>query len=362
MEEGAAEQMNKAAIRHVCVLPQDTAHVNYGDIAQLVAEARYPRQPGGDEDEARDATMSLVAARDGFRKDIRRNWLPRALHAGLITPLDTQLAPHRHRAGGPAADDRVALDEFVAFAAAHGVVVAIEGATPPHTYAPGSVAQVDYLAAWWDAQVGARVLWEAESITAQQAAMALCGVSPLDTAPGDVAQESWYIAMTPQDYKALLLAFAATENAEPNLRTFADWLAVARAKPVKYHPWIEAWLTATGKIAPTIPLPSGAAAATNPQHAEQHVGAAADVEKAALRLGSNSKAAIDDYVERRAREIYRNGEASNNSAIAKIIHDELQARGYRSERTQPSVATIIKAIPAGLTGGRAKNGRKSSRA
>jgi hypothetical protein len=81
-------------------------------------------------------------------------------------------------------------------------------------------------------------------------------------------------------------------------------------------------------------------------------------EAAPLHIGANCKTAFNAYVARRAREIYKAGEAVNRRAIAGIIEAEMKTNGWRSERGQPSVATIEKEIPAGLTGGRKRNGRK----
>jgi hypothetical protein len=82
----------------------------------------------------------------------------------------------------------------------------------------------------------------------------------------------------------------------------------------------------------------------------------------AIQIGSNSKKLIDAYVEERARKIYASDEALTKGAMAKIIANELKTNGYRGERNDYlSEATVVRAIPSGLTGGRSKNGRKKKR-
>lgn len=87
--------------------------------------------------------------------------------------------------------------------------------------------------------------------------------------------------------------------------------------------------------------------------------ATAETEPTRLVIGSNSKASINAYVDRRSREIFSAGQATDKGPIAEIIAKELEAWGHASQSGKYlSAATIEKAIPAGLTGGRAKNGRK----
>jgi len=98
--------------------------------------------------------------------------------------------------------------------------------------------------------------------------------------------------------------------------------------------------------------PEDFALASNPQMAE--VG-----DNSRLALTPNSKADIDDYIARRAREIFSAGEATTKGEIAAIIADELKSKGYRSDCKYLSAATVERAIATGITGGRRNNGRKS---
>ncbi|SAL02193.1 hypothetical protein AWB80_08299 [Caballeronia pedi] len=81
-------------------------------------------------------------------------------------------------------------------------------------------------------------------------------------------------------------------------------------------------------------------------------------DNAGLRIGRNSKASVDAYIKLRARELYDAGRASDCTTLATIIATEMQTNGWHGERRQLSASTVAKAIPAGLTGGRSKNGRR----
>lgn len=79
---------------------------------------------------------------------------------------------------------------------------------------------------------------------------------------------------------------------------------------------------------------------------------------AALKIGANSKEAMNAHIETRARVMYAENSVLNKGGIAKAIAGELQTAGYMGERgNYLSAATIEKAIPTGLTGGRAANGK-----
>lgn len=106
------------------------------------------------------------------------------------------------------------------------------------------------------------------------------------------------------------------------------------------------------------------ATGTPPDAASDDVASATDVETgdraAPLKIGVNDKASVHAYIARRAREIYAAGELLTGTAISKFIASEMQEKGYRSERGgYLSPDTVYKAIPDGMTGGRAKNGRNA---
>lgn len=82
----------------------------------------------------------------------------------------------------------------------------------------------------------------------------------------------------------------------------------------------------------------------------------------ALKMGTNSKEAMNAHIETRARAMYVENPSLNKGGIAKAIAEELKRAGHSGERGDYlSAATIEKAIPAGLTGGRAANGKNRKR-
>ncbi|MFM0011645.1 hypothetical protein [Paraburkholderia sediminicola] len=82
-----------------------------------------------------------------------------------------------------------------------------------------------------------------------------------------------------------------------------------------------------------------------------------------LNIGSNPKIALKAYIARRARVIFSANEtvaAHTREGIAEVIAAEMRTNGYRGTLGEYlSAATIVRAIPAGLTGGRARNGRNT---
>ncbi|MGT2458789.1 hypothetical protein ACU4GI_38955 [Cupriavidus basilensis] len=79
-----------------------------------------------------------------------------------------------------------------------------------------------------------------------------------------------------------------------------------------------------------------------------------------IGIGTNSKACTDAYIRRRAQEVYAARAAMTMQGIAEVIAREMKANGYRGERGEYlDPATVVKAIPAGLTGGRRKNGNRN---
>jgi hypothetical protein len=82
----------------------------------------------------------------------------------------------------------------------------------------------------------------------------------------------------------------------------------------------------------------------------------------ALEMGTNSKEAMNAHIETRARAMYVENPSLNKGGIAKAIAEELKRAGHSGERGDYlSAATIEKAVPAGLTGGRAANGKNRKR-
>ena len=78
-----------------------------------------------------------------------------------------------------------------------------------------------------------------------------------------------------------------------------------------------------------------------------------------LRMGTNSRAEFKAWVEWETQTLYEEGDTLNG--LAERIRARAKECGYYSERysTAPSVNSIIRMIPPGITGGRQKNGRRS---
>ncbi|MBF6990931.1 hypothetical protein [Cupriavidus sp. IK-TO18] len=75
-----------------------------------------------------------------------------------------------------------------------------------------------------------------------------------------------------------------------------------------------------------------------------------------LAIGANPRSEVERYVAHLARTLFQHGDSTQ--ALAEKIRLDMKGKGYRSERGAPSTGTIVRMLPVGLTGGRAKNGRK----
>lgn len=78
-----------------------------------------------------------------------------------------------------------------------------------------------------------------------------------------------------------------------------------------------------------------------------------------LNIGRNSKEEMNCHIKARACELHEMDSSQTMQQIANVIAGELEAKGYMGERGDYlSAATVVKAIPPGLTGGRRGNGKK----
>lgn len=78
-----------------------------------------------------------------------------------------------------------------------------------------------------------------------------------------------------------------------------------------------------------------------------------------VKIGTNSRKQIVKWVEWQARQLVKEGDTTKK--LADKIWLEANRRKIASERGTLSKATIIKMLPAGLTGGRSRNGRKTEK-
>lgn len=78
-----------------------------------------------------------------------------------------------------------------------------------------------------------------------------------------------------------------------------------------------------------------------------------------LKAGRNARKAMDAWVKWQANKLM--GSVDTMPALAHKIMRIAESCGYQSERGALSIPTIIKMLPAGITGGRSKNGQKSKK-
>lgn len=237
------------------VLPAGTEYVATADIPELITRVLHADAPEPPLKAERDHRQAIVAA-------IRGGGLK------VVAP-DTRLATDEYHP-----NSQVSVEELRRYVAQFKIVVLMGSAVAfseddRHRFVnaqywserdllalclPEEQPKYDaqYIAAWWEGEVDASTVWEAESVTAQQAAMALCGFNPYMASPSEAEQVTKPDETTPDDYKRLMFVFEAKERAEPKHRKLAEWLGIARARAVKYHSWIDTWLAATGKDAPSV--------------------------------------------------------------------------------------------------------------
>ncbi|WP_129112207.1 hypothetical protein [Burkholderia pseudomallei] len=117
-------------------------------------------------------------------------------------------------------------------------------------------------------------------------------------------------------------------------------------------------LSGNSVASPSVAVPNAVHAPTSAGIIEVVTEASNAAATASLRMGTNNKEAMDAYINTRARAMYAGNPRLTKGNIAKAIAEEFKNAGYSGERGDYlSAATIEKAIPAGLTGGRAANGR-----
>jgi hypothetical protein len=75
-----------------------------------------------------------------------------------------------------------------------------------------------------------------------------------------------------------------------------------------------------------------------------------------LQKGKNSRAAVEAWVEKQARDLFQVGDTTK--VLAERIHLLAAKYDYQSERKPLDVGNITKMIPAGITGGRGRNRRR----
>jgi hypothetical protein len=207
-------------------------------------------------------------------------------------------------------------------------------------------AQADEVIGWYDATLGAATWWSLNSITPREAAMLLCQFNPRDDTADPLTTTNNETG--PDDFKRLVRIFEDVAQANAQARTLSQWHSIVRDKGLKYHSWIEKYESAR-KLANG----DGAQSALEPQHDAGQQSAQQLSDEPRLQKGKNARKAIKAWIEWQARNIVKNGDTGTK--LAERIELLAEKWGYQSERVALKAASIIRMIPAGLTGGRAKN-------
>ncbi|SOE81322.1 hypothetical protein SAMN05446927_4600 [Caballeronia arationis] len=234
-----------------------------------------------------------------------------------------------------------------------------------------------YVAGWWAEAMSTERWFDPEQpATPSQAALVLCRINPQhypyaeqyraeetaekildeivirDTETGEIVRRT----TVSEAYRELRLMFDGVRQADPGAnRTMAQWLEIAQQRGLVYHQWVDEWLEAVAQIARSTSGPKPRA-----QHHDLASSRPDGGQPLRLRIGPNSRKSIAAYVGERSSELYRNDASLTKQGIATTIATELKNDGYSGERGEYlTAATIVRLMPPGLTGGRAKNGRKS---
>lgn len=98
--------------------------------------------------------------------------------------------------------------------------------------------ELERTAGWLEAVYDAPTWWAADSVTAQSASMLLAGHNPISETV-EVASNSTNDEMGPDDF--LRIKFTLEGATSRPDRSLKDWLAYAREKGLKIHPWLGQW-------------------------------------------------------------------------------------------------------------------------
>ena len=92
--------------------------------------------------------------------------------------------------------------------------------------------------------MSARTWFGMSDVTPEKAAMVLCRLDPLK----DQDPYLTYVdgdKSSPDRYRLLLLVFEDMARTSPKHRTLMDWLAIAQARDLRYHSWIDDYVAAS---------------------------------------------------------------------------------------------------------------------
>lgn len=141
------------------------------------------------------------------------------------------------------------------------------------------------------------------------------------------------------------------ERVSDDVRIVERSLGPGTMKPVQQ--WV-LWAHAQGWLVPSyLQRASVAQSAPGSEGELSQADASPDDGKPNLRKGRNSRGAVKAWVASEARNNVKTGDTV--CAIAERVQSTAERFGYQSERGPLTVSSIVRMIPAGLTGGRAKN-------
>lgn len=176
-------------------------------------------------------------------------------------------------------------------------------------------------------------------------------VSKIEMMPGDGAHIALRLAMDGATTMFAKLGIKPRCPAAP--------LADDYAGTWEQNAWYEITVDEFGRLAAAYGVPFERATPSDTAQDIATTANATDAEPAKLQIGPNPREVLDPHIAARARKLHTADKTLTMNAIAAQIRGELKGAGYTGERGDYlSVATIEKAIPPGLTGGRRKNGRK----
>lgn len=197
---------------------------------------------------------------------------------------------------------------------------------------------------WWDATLDAHHWFAMKAMTPREAAMVLCGLNPLS--PDDQDPEHTHTegdGSWPRKFGLLLRVFEEEARASNEHRTLMDWRIIAKERGLPYHEWIEKYREARGF---SEQLATGIGNKTGPISGSP-----------SLQYGKNSRPAVKAWIQYQANEMVRDDATA--ASLAEQIKQVADKFGFESERGPLTIASILRMLPTGVTGGRGKRSRKT---
>jgi hypothetical protein len=243
-----------------------------------------------------------------------------------------------------------------------------------------------YVAEWWELSMKASYWWSLADVTPIDATLVLCGINQFNPEYRGIehAEQTSFINL-PADappaetldgkerrreaFTKMRKLFESVHRHDAASRTMTEWLQIARVREFAYDRWVDDWLQARASLAPPEGEPVWATDRPQQQtdtpsnHVSQRETEVMPERngRVMLKRGRNERPVMEAYIEERSTEIARENSSLRMLAIAMQIETELSSNGYEGDRGPMTAANIRRAMPEGITGGRARNGRKLNR-